>query len=74
MQVVDKEAVQHGFSTRKKALISLLPHERGHVMAIELASIRTSFAHVKVRMYTDASWVCTTRLSPFVSIAEWFCS
>ncbi|DBA79106.1 hypothetical protein WJX77_006729 [Trebouxia sp. C0004] len=49
-QVVDKEAVQHGFSTGKKALISLLPHERAHVMAIELASIRTSFAHVKAAL------------------------
>ena len=65
MQVVDKEAVQHGFSTGKKALISLLPHERAHVMAIELASIRTSFAHVKVRMYPDSSWVCTTRSNSF---------
>ena len=54
---MDKEAVQHGFSTGKKALISLLPHERAHVMAIELASIRTSFAHVKVRMFPDSSWV-----------------
>ncbi|DBA93025.1 TPA: hypothetical protein ACH3X2_003364 [Trebouxia sp. C0005] len=49
-QVVDKEAVQHGFSTGKKALISLLPHERAHVMAIELASIRTSFAHVRAAL------------------------
>jgi len=65
MQVVDKEAVQYGFSTGKKALISLLPHERAHVMAIELASIRTSFAHVKVRMFPNPTWVCTSRFNSF---------
>lgn len=48
MQVVDKEAVKGGFAARKKALISLLEHERGHVMAIEMASIRVPFAEVKV--------------------------
>ena len=54
MQIVDKEAAPHGFASGKKALISLLAHERGHVMAIELASIRTPFAQVKVRTHSDS--------------------
>lgn len=45
---MDKEIVQKGFTAGKKALISLLEHERGHVMAIELASIRVPFPDVKV--------------------------
>ena len=46
--MLDKESVPKGFAGAKKELISLLDHSRGHVMAIELASIRVPFAEVKV--------------------------
>ena len=48
LQLVEKDTAQKGFATSKKTLISLLGHDRGHVMAIELASIRVPFADVKV--------------------------
>ena len=48
MQIVDREVAQEGFTPHRKAQISLLEHSRGHVLAIELASIRIPFAEVKV--------------------------
>ena len=55
VQIIDRDLAQAGFTPARKAQISLLEHSRGHVLAIELASIRVPFTEVRVSQHLAAS-------------------
>ena len=55
VQIVDRDLAQAGFTPARKAQVSLLEHSRGHVLAIELASIRVPFTEVRVSQDLSAS-------------------
>ena len=54
-QIIERDLAQTGFTPARKAQISLLEHSRGHVLAIELASIRVPFTEVRVSQDSSAS-------------------
>lgn len=62
MQILDKDIAQAGFTPARKAQISLLEHSRGHVLAIELASIRVPFTEVRVSLNLREHVACSSAL------------
>lgn len=66
-QILDREVAQAGFTPARKAQISLLEHSRGHVLAIELASIRVPFTQVRAALLqADGGKLASEMLSPLL--------